>query len=369
MKKICIDARMIKSAGIGTYLTTILQNLKNKPFEISLIVNSKELINEKEFKNFNLIYLNAPIYSLKEQILLSFKISKCDLFFSPHFNIPIFPIRAKKRLVTIHDVYHLAFLSKLTFLEKIYAKFIINKAIKLSDKVITVSNFSKEEILKYTKAINLKKIEVIYNAIDLNVFKKTLDLTTIKNVKNKLDLPEKFFLFVGNLKPHKNLINIIKAFEMFQKDYKDFNLVIVGSDKNLINAIDVKKILDNKKLLANKINLIGYAVLEDLPIIYQLSKALLFPSLYEGFGYPPLEAMSVDCPVIASNLASLPEICSDAAYFVDPYDIKSIVKAMKEILENEKLRTSLIEKGRNRVKLFSIENFMKNHLLQIESLL
>ncbi len=126
MKKICIDTRMIESAGIGTYLKSILKNLKEKvlekeKFKIFLIVNSK--VKEKKLedykwlsKNFELIFLDAPIYSIKEQILLPFKIPKCDLFFSHHFNIQIFSITAKKRLVTIYDVYHLGFFSKLKFL-------------------------------------------------------------------------------------------------------------------------------------------------------------------------------------------------------------------------------------------------------------
>ncbi|HEU65018.1 MAG TPA: glycosyltransferase family 1 protein, partial [Chlamydiae bacterium] len=182
MKKICIDTRMIESAGIGTYLKSILKNLKAKvlekeKFKIFLIVNSK--VKEKKLedykwlsKNFELIFLDAPIYSIKEQILLPFKIPKCDLFFSPHFNIPIFPIRAKKRLVTIHDVYHLAFFSKLKFLEKFYAKFVIRKAALQADKVLTVSNFSKSEILKYTKA-KPDKIEVIYNTLNPIFLNKT----------------------------------------------------------------------------------------------------------------------------------------------------------------------------------------------------
>nr|NGX29113.1 hypothetical protein [Candidatus Anoxychlamydiales bacterium] len=109
MKKICIDARMIESAGIGTYLKSLLKNLKSKNFKISLIVKPRVIERVKWLKNFDLIYLDAPIYSIKEQLLLPFKIPKCDLFFVPHFNIPLLPIRAKKRLVTIHDVYHLAF--------------------------------------------------------------------------------------------------------------------------------------------------------------------------------------------------------------------------------------------------------------------
>lgn len=368
MKKICIDARMIKSGGIGTYIRTILQNITNESYEIFLIVNSNDITRFSEYKNFNLIFLNANIYSIKEQILLSFKIPKCDLFFSPHYNIPIFPIRAKKRLVTIHDVYHLAFFSKLNFLEKLYAKFMINFATKISDKIITVSEFSKREILKYTK-VSSKKIQVIHNAIDVNIFKKSKNIKDLVNVKIKLQLPEKYFLFVGNLKPHKNLINILKAFEIIQKNYEDYYLVIVGSNKNLINSVNVKNVLDSNNKLLEKIKLMENVSQQDLPMIYQLATALVFPSLYEGFGYPVIEAMSVDCPVITSNLASLPEICKDAAYYVDPYDIIKISDAMNEIIKNKTLKSKLIEKGQLRVKSFSIEDFVKKHILFIELIL
>lgn len=368
MKKICIDARMIKNGGIGTYIRTLLSNFNNANFDITLIVSSKDLKNYKFFKNFNLITLDAPIYSIKEQVLLSLKIPKCDLFFSPHFNIPIFPIRAKKRLVTIHDVYHLAFFANLSFLEKIYAKFVINRAIKISDKIITVSNFSKDEIIKYTSVLK-DKINVIYNAIDLEAFKKKSDKNEINKVVNRLNLPKNYFLFVGNLKPHKNLINILKSFEIFQNEHKDFYLVIVGSNKNLINSIDLKSFLSTTEDLIKKIKFLENVSLDDLIVIYQFAKALVFPSLYEGFGYPPIEAMSVNCPVIVSNLSSLPEICKDGALYVDPYDVKDISKAMKDIIENKNLKTNLIEKGQKRVKSFSIENFIKNHIVQIESLL
>ncbi|NGX30320.1 MAG: Glycogen synthase, partial [Candidatus Anoxychlamydiales bacterium] len=323
MKKICIDARMIESAGIGTYLKSILKNLKEKvlekeKFKIFLIVNSK--VKEKKLeaykwlsKNFELIFLDAPIYSIKEQILLPFKIPKCDLFFSPHFNIPIFPIRAKKRLVTIHDVYHLAFFSKLKFLEKIYAKFFIHKAAMQSDKIITVSNFSKSEILKYTKA-KPDKIEVIYNTLNPIFLNKT-KITDLKKNKKKIDkykIPKKYFLFVGSLKSHKNLLNLIKAYEEMEKEYPDVYLVIVGRSKNLKNSIDIQEILDRNKTLSKKIKIISDLKDEDLASIYEKAIALVFPSYYEGFGYPPLEAMSMKCPVIASNRASIPEVCLSA---------------------------------------------------------
>jgi len=368
MKRVCIDARMLKSAGIGTYLISLLKNLKNTPYKISLIVNSKIVKEDKWLEVFDLIYLEADIYSIKEQIFLPFKIPKCDLFFSPHFNVPILPIRAKKRLSTIHDVYHLAFISSLRFFEKLYAKFVICKAALQSNAIITVSQFSKEEILKYTKAKE-DKISVIYNAIDFDLFRKTDDEKQIESIKTKFNLPDNYFLFVGNLKPHKNLINLLKAFEEIEAEYKDQALVIIGKNKNLINSIDVKKIIKNKHALKNKIKIIDNAKTEDLPLIYQSAKALVFPSLYEGFGYPPLEAMACNCPVIVSKAASLPEICSDASIYIDPYNSQSIARAMKQIIEDKGLKKSLIQKASNRVKSFTMKTFIQKHLDQIESLL
>ncbi|NGX41209.1 MAG: Glycogen synthase [Candidatus Anoxychlamydiales bacterium] len=381
MKKICIDARMIESAGIGTYLKSILKNLKEKvlekeKFKIFLIVNSK--VKEKKLeaykwlsKNFELIFLDAPIYSIKEQILLPFKIPKCDLFFSPHFNIPIFPIRAKKRLVTIHDVYHLAFFSKLKFLEKIYAKFFIHKAAMQSDKIITVSNFSKSEILKYTKA-KPDKIEVIYNTLNPIFLNKT-KITDLKKNKKKIDkykIPKKYFLFVGSLKSHKNLLNLIKAYEEMEKEYPDVYLVIVGRSKNLKNSIDIQEILDRNKTLSKKIKIISDLKDEDLASIYEKAIALVFPSYYEGFGYPPLEAMSMKCPVIASNRASIPEVCLSAALYIEPLDHKSIFNGMKKMIEDKDFRKELIQKGLKRVKYFTTnDNFINKHIEQIKKLL
>jgi len=378
MKKICIDARMIENAGIGRYIKYLLKNLKdniliNKTLKISLIVNAKSQENDLAenrslFKNCELIFLDAPIYSIKEQILLPLKIPRCDLFLSPHFNIPVLPIRAKKRLVTIHDVYHLAFFSKLKFLEKIYAKFFISKAVLQSDKIITVSNFSKSEILKYTK-VKKDKIEVILNCIDTNFFKKQKDKKQIEKVIDKINLPKKYFLFVGSLKAHKNLLNLIKAFEEIDKEYPEKYLVIVGKNKNLKNSIDIKNIIEKNDRLTHKVKLVSDATDKDLLVIYEKALALVFPSFYEGFGAPLLEAMSMKCPIIASNRASIPEVCSSSALYIEPSDHKSICNAMKKIIEDKDFRKELIQKGVKRVKYFTNENFINKHIDQIKKFL
>jgi len=369
MKIVCIDARMLNNSGIGTYLKHLILNLKTLTFKLYLIVTSDVLKAEEWLEDFNIIILDAPVYSLKEQMLLPFKIPRCDLFFSPHFNVPILKIKAKKRLSTIHDVCHLTFFSKLNFFQKIYARYLINRAIKLSSKIITVSEFSKKEILKYTKAKE-NQICKIYNGIDLNIFKKTRNKSFILQTKKKYNLPDKYFLFVGNPKVHKNLLNLFLAFEKLMQKYKDINLVIVSNHKNLINYIDIKKISEGKSNLESNIRIIEDVInINEMPIIYASSLAFVFPSFYEGFGYPPLEAMATECPVIASNLSSIPEICGDAVFYIDPYDVNSIFLAMKEIIENEHVKKKLIQKANKRVQLYQMEYFVKKHLNLIESLL
>lgn len=361
-KTICIDARLLNSSGIGTYLKELIKYFSESNLDIFLIVNDKILKEESELlKNFKIIIFNAKIFSLKEFFFLPFKIPKCHLFFSPHFNSPIFKIKAKSKVTTIHDVYHLSKFSKLNFFEKIYAKFLINRAIKSSDKIITVSNFSKNEILKYCPE-NEKNIFVIHNAINLNIFKKTEDFNIFNKVNKKFNLNEKYFLFVGNLKEHKNLLNLLYAFNDFISKDSSYNLVIVGKNNEMINSFDIQSVINKNKILSSKVKVLDSVSQEELIIIYQMAKALIFPSFYEGFGYPPLEAMALSCPVVASNAASIPEVCKDAALYIDPYDYKTILDVMKKIIEDETIKNDIIAKGKEVVKLYPVNNFIKKHL-------
>jgi glycosyltransferase involved in cell wall biosynthesis len=127
--------------------------------------------------------------------------------------------------------------------------------------------------------------------------------------------------------------------------------------------------LANKSFLKNKVRIIEQVLIKELSIIYQSAISLVFPSFYEGFGYPPLEAMSLGCPVIVSNAASLPEICLDAAYYINPYDYRAISEAMRKMIEDKEIKNRLIEKGKIRVKSFTIEKFIQKHIDQIEALL
>ena len=358
MKKIAVDARMIKSSGIGTYLQNMLPNML-KNFEILLLGNSAELKEFQWAKELEIINFTAPIYSFSEQLLFPIKVPKCDIFLSPHYNVPVLPVRADKRVVIIHDVYHLAFYGSLTGLQKLYAKTMINTAAKKSARIITVSGFSKQEILKYTTTEE-SKIKIIYCGLNPDDFKDNYngDYTLIKY---KFNLPDNFFLFVSNVKPHKNLYNLLIAFrEMLEKNEK-YKFVIVGEYKNLITADkDVFKLIDSSEKLKRNTVFTGYISKKELHALYRLAYALAFPSLYEGFGIPPIEAMICGCPVLASHNASIPEACNDAALYFDPNDANDIKEKLELFISDYNLRNSLIIKGLENIKKFSWENFAEN---------
>lgn len=361
VKQVVIDARMLLSAGIGTYLQNLIPFLKTANFSIKLIVSKKHLQFFPILQEFDLIFLEDGIYSIQEQLKLPQKIPKCDLFWSPHYNVPIFPIRAKKRLVTIHDVFHLAHLHTLNWKEKIYAKTVIAAAVKFSERIITDSLFSQQEILRLTNAIK-EKIEVITLGVDHHFFSPSK-----KHISK--ELPKKYFLYVGNIKPHKNLLGLVQAFQMLLQEGNDADLILIGKQKELKNSASFQEIFAAHPLLQKKVHLFEDVKNSDLPFYFNKAIALVFPSFYEGFGLPPLEAMSSGCTVIVSHAASLPEVCGDAAYYVDPYNAKDIKEKMKRLLEDGSMRDAFIQKGFSRAEKFHWKDTAIKHIQVIHNLL
>lgn len=317
MLTLCIDARMAFSSGIGTYIREIIPLFQGS-FRMILLVDE---LDRSWCKPFEQIDFSAPIYSAQEQILYPIKIPRCDLFWSPHYNVPLLPIRARKKIATLHDACHLVFGS---FPEKLYAKFMLGKALK-SDRAITVSRFSKKEI---EGRIGKGKVEVIPIGVNLSQFTRTPPSAA---VRKKYQLPDRFILFVGNQKPHKNIEGLMRAASKLQME-----LVAVGKGTQRGPAAD-----------------------EDLPALYSMADVFAFPSFYEGFGLPPLEAMGCGCPTAVSKAASIPEVCGDASIYFDPTHVDEIAVAITKAIEAKEL---LIEKGFERVKLFSWEKSAERHM-------
>lgn len=362
-KKIVIDARMLLNSGIGVYLEYYIKGIvRSNDFEVTLIGN-EEIIISKFGSGFikNIINLHTPIYSIKEQLLLPFIIPVCDIFWSPHYNVPILPIRAKKRIVTIPDTYHITYSKTLGIFKQIYAKLMVNRAADLSNNITTISAFSKSEILAATNCCE-SKVSAIHIGVDLDKFKYIYTAGNI--IKEKLSLPDKYILFVGNVKPNKNLVNLLAAFQRIIEIDNTCYLVIAGKKDGFLSGDNkVFDILKTSPELQRHVIFTGYVEEGDLPLVYNSALLLAFPSIYEGFGLPPLEAMGCECPVVVSSTASLPEVCGDAARYVDPFDINSIFLGLMDVITNTDFRTELINKGRERVKKFSwdksVEKFIE----------
>jgi len=336
---IVVDARMIDASGIGVYLVNILTELGNS-FQVTLLGNRVKLA---KFKfTAEIIEFDVPIYTINEQVSLRNLIPACDLFWSPHYNIPLLPIKAKKRVVTIHDVFHLAYSEQLSFSQRIYSKIVINAAVRLSDMIITVSNFSKNELKLYT-GVESSKVNVISNGVKSSTAPKDFELTG-----EKYGIFKNYILFVGNVKPHKNLKNLLAAYLLLDSSIQErYKIVIVGKKDGFITG-DAKLFdwIEQNSGLKNNIIFTGFVADADMDTLYHNASLFVFPSIYEGFGLPPIEAMSNGCPVIVSDRSCMPEICGDAAIYFNPFDEKQISEKMTDVLTSESLQNNLRERGK-----------------------
>ncbi len=368
MIDIVIDARMLQSSGIGSYLQGLIPLISAK-HNITLLVSDKDHEIYSRYRNVDTVICSSPIYSIWEQVELPLKIPACDIFWSPHYNVPLLPVRAKKCLVTIHDVFQLAFFVTLPPLQKLYAKFILHAAARYSDMIITVSGFSKSEIIKH---LNVKEtgIRVIYNGINSEDY-KMLDNKVLSDTENTLSLTDKYILFVGNIKPNKNIKSLLQAYaSLLNQGFTGYDLVIVGKKEGFITGdSEVVRMLEDNAILKEKVFFTGHINTSDLPYIYNSSSLLVLPSLYEGFGLPPLEAMACGCPAIVSNIASLREVCGEAAYYVDPYNAEDIASGICKVLGDEPLRQDLTARGLERVKLFEWKKSAKEHMKVFDEVL
>jgi glycosyltransferase involved in cell wall biosynthesis len=352
--KLVIDIRLINASGIGTYLKNIIPGILDEFEEVVVLGNAQE-INELNWSNqVEVIEFNAKIYSLKEQILYPLIVPKCDIFWGPHFNLPLFPIRAKKVVATIHDVNHLAGVSPISMLKKKYAYLLFQNAVNKANLIFTVSEFSKRELLKYT-TVNPEKIKVVYCGVDRYFFENTKSDKSSK-------LPENYILYVGNVKPHKNLITLLKAYCLLSKELRaKYQLVIVGREEGFITQDKQINDFIKRNNLQNQITFTGYVDDFDLPKIYQEASLFVFPSLYEGFGLPILEALAVGILVISSNAGSLPEIGGKAVIYFDPINYSELAQKITENIESKEDKWFLNAQREIQLEKFTWKKAIENH--------
>ena len=359
--RIGIDARFfgIKQKGLGRYTQKLVENLEkvavsdgNQYFVFLKKDNFEEY--QPQNPNFQKVLADYQWYTLAEQIYFPWLLYKykLDLVHFPHFNVPI--AYCKKFVVTIHDLTLLHFptvrsstLNPLLYQIKFLAyRLAIRLAIVRSFRVITISQFTKKDIIEnYGKAIE-KKIFVTYeSAEDYCMF----SAKNAQEILQKYGIIKPYLIYVGNAYPHKNLERLVLAFAQVLQEKPELELVLVGKRDYFYERLH-KLILERE---INNVILLSDVSDHVLDILFHQSIANVFPSLYEGFGLPPLEAMSKGVPVISSDHPCMREILGESAYFFDGKNINSIVRAIEKIINDDVLRKDLITRGYAQAKKYS----------------
>jgi glycosyltransferase involved in cell wall biosynthesis len=357
--RIGIDARKLHDFGIGTYIRNLLRQLARLDTQTDFVLFCRpedraglSTLGE----NFRAVTETAGNYSIAEQLRIPMALRRegITLFHAPHYVLP--PLVPCRSVVTIHDCIHLMFPQYLPGRTALaYARGSIVMAARRAARIITVSESSKRDILRFVD-VPPEKIDVIYNAYDERFAVEPGEEEVIR-VRERFQLHDEFVLYAGNVKPHKNLERVIQAFDLVRRrGLEQLKLVVIGDEVSKYAAL---RRAVHKHQLHKYVRFLGYLPEETLAVMYRLAAVFVFPSLYEGFGLPPLEAMVSGTPVVTSNVSSLPEVAGDAAVLVDPYDPHAIADGMYTVLTDERVRRELRRKGLDRARQFSWESAVR----------
>ena len=357
--RIAIDARKLHDFGIGTYIRNLLKYLArlDRDTEFLLLCKPQDVkIAEHLGPNFRTVVEPSRPYSVGEQVMLPARLvmQNVTLLHEPHYVLPaLVPCRA---VVTIHDCIHLMFPQYLpSRLAYAYARANLWVAAKRAERIFTVSETSKADILRYCD-VPAERIIVVYNAID-DRFATPPDPEDVNRVRERYQLNGPFVLYVGNIKPHKNLERLIDAFDLVRRGgFERLELLIIGDQISKYPRL--RRAVDKHKLHKH-VRFLGFVADDTLAALYRLATVFVFPSLYEGFGLPPLEAMASGTPVVTSNRSSLPEVVGDAAVLVDPYSAVSMAEGIQQVLSDADLRRTLSARGLARARQFSWESSVR----------
>lgn len=355
MIDVIVDARMIRNTGIGTYLRGVTQEYKRHDFfkkrRYGFAVHPS--LSDEMDGTVQKLEFYSPIYSIREQLEYPLRLKETALWHAPHYNVPFIKGRAKL-VVTIHDL--IPWIFRKEFFSRVqaqYAYFFFSRVVKLADKIIAVSEQTKRDLISFFSAPP-EKIKVIYEGVSPHFF-ESMESMRKRAVRIKYELPETFFLYVGLLKPHKNVDRLLRIYRRLWLEKKiKTPLVIVGKkDKKYSPHLAA---LSNLKTGEGIFYLPSISSQDELKALYRSSKALIHPSLYEGFGLTCLEAMATGTPVAVSRVASLPEVVGEAGMYFDPYSDASLAEALLLMEENADLRAKLSELGKIQAKKFRWQN-------------
>lgn len=367
--KIAIDIRRMTEFGVGTYIRNVVRTLgrldhENKYLLIGTPARAQEI--GALPPNFHSVPLTAPERSLHgyREFRMALRRLECDLVHVPNlFSVPRgLPC---PYVMTVHDMLeHMSRAHEQSGIWRSLHFQLTRRVLRGAARIFAVSNFTKTEIEKLFE-IPADRIEVVYNAIDERFLHGHASAADRELIAQRYQVTYPFLLYAGRISPHKNVVRMIEAFSALktalERDqiYPDLKLIIIGDD--LSGNPDLRRTVVRSGV-QNDVRFLGFIPIEVLRIFYDEAKIFVFPSLYEGFGLPPLEAMAHGTPVVTSNVSSLPEVVGSAAVLVNPENVFEIMRALHRVLTDQALRDRLKERGYQQTAKFSWETSVRRIL-------
>ena len=367
--KIAIDIRRMTEFGVGTYIRNVVRTLGRLDRENKyLLIGPPAKVQEigPLPPNFHTVPLTSPERSVRgyREFRTALKRLKCDLLHVPNpFSVP----RALPcpYVLTVHDLQeHMARTRDQNGFWRSLHFQLTRRVLRGAARIVAVSNFTRNEIEKLFE-IPSSRIEVVYNAIDERFLRGHASAADRELIAKRYQVTYPFLLYAGRVSPHKNVARMIEAFSALKTElernqaYPDLKLIIIGDD--LSGNPDLRRTVVRSGV-QNDVRLLGFVPIEVLRIFYDEAKVFVFPSLYEGFGLPPLEAMAHGTPVVTSNVSSLPEVVGQAAVLVNPENVFEIMRALHRVLTDPPLRERMKERGYQQVTKFSWETSVRRIL-------
>lgn len=372
-----------KRTGTENYSFQLLKNLAkiDKKNKYIVYLRTQDLALQGWPKNFQFKIINWPrLWTQGGLALQTFK-DKLDVLFVPSHTLPLIKRPGLKTVVTVHDLGSEYLPGMHQLKQRLYLSLMQRYQLKTASKIIAVSKATKEDLVKRI-GLDQKKIEVVYEGYDNSLYKSVKNDLLISTLKYYELLTNNYYLFVGTVQPRKNLERVILAYSQAINDYrltinekdkkknlksliinhKSPDLVIAGSKGWLSDEIYA---LPKKLGIEDRVKFLGYVPDKDLPALYSGAIAFVYPSLFEGFGLPILEAQACGCPVITSDISSMPEVSGDGALLVDPYSVEEIAEVMVRVKSQES-RVKIMKAGLENVKRFSWEKCAREvlHILE-----
>lgn len=370
--RILFDARAVQDRcdGLGNHVRHLLTSLLRLDTENDYLIllgpaMERHLAQAKllDRPKVRTVLTSIPFMGASQQLRVPWlvrRLPRSDVYHYPHFDMPLFA--HPRSVVTIHDLNHVCFSGYFHSMRRIkqsYSFMTTRLSLAAARHIIAVSNTTKSEVLKRFPWLSPHKVTAIHFGLTER-FQTPADAEQVKRFREKFHLAhDRFLLYVGTDRPHKNVDRLLSAYERLRRQtILTHKLLLIGSSQQ---DARLREILAQRRLNGSVVHL-GYVPEEDLPAAYQVSDALVFCSLSEGFGLPLLEAMGTGVPVITSNIGATAEVVGDSAVLVDPFSVEAIAEGMVKVLSSETLRRQLVARGAERVQRFRLEETARNTL-------